>query len=91
MAPRMNPFSWNPHNEVDFILFELNILDRTLSVFMDASIAKSLATTAICRFVGMKSCPHVNHVPLRPLRLSEVVMQYACPRESNGTGNLRVG
>lgn len=91
MAPRMNPFPWNPHNEADFILFELNILDRTLSVFMDASIAKSLGMTAIFRFVGMESCPHVNHAPLRPLRLSEVAMQYSCPSESNGTGNLRVG
>lgn len=55
MAPRMNPFPWNPHNEVNFILFELNILDRTLSVFMDASVDKSLGMTAICRFVGMES------------------------------------
>lgn len=82
MVPRMNPFPWNPLNEVDFILFELNILDITLSVFMDASIAKSLGMTAICRFVGMESCPLVNHVPLRPPRLSRL----RC-----STGNLWVG
>lgn len=76
MVPRMNPFPWNPLNEVDFILFELNILDITLSVFMDASIAKSLGMTAICRFAGMESCPLVNHVPLRPPRLSEAAMRY---------------